>query len=155
MKFLLTKELHQNPLLKLLVVFFIGIIGLFLVSDVILHHYQIGLTPLLASESLLGNEATFVEPMLFDVLLERVHIDIFISMITLMLVAIIYIRISNTNSKGFIHIAFISAILTHISLLLAYFYGTIFAVSWIVLFFLWHILALYFSLTIIWQLLRS
>ena len=155
MKFLVTKALHNNLLLKLLVLFFVAVLGLFLLFDILLHHYQIGLTPALASECLLGNEEAFVEPLLFDVLLERVHIGIFTSMVTLVLLSIIYMRVKNRQKSKLIHIAFISAILTPLSLILAYFYGSVFIMVWIGLFLLWHVVALVLSFSIFWKLLRS
>ena len=155
MKFLVKKELHSNPLLKLLIVFLVAVLSLFLLSDMLLHHYQIGLTPTLASETLLGNAEAFIEPLLFDVLLERVHIGIFTSMITLILLSIIYMRVQNIEKSKLIHIAFVSAILTPLGLILAYFYGPLFIMAWIGLFLLWHIVALTLAFSILWKLLRS
>jgi len=154
-KFLVTKALHNNPLLKLVVLFFVAVLGLFLLFDIVLHHYQIGLTLTLATECLLGNEEAFVEPLLFDVLLERVHIGIFTSMITLVLLSIIYMRVTNVQKSKLIHIAFISAIFAPLSLLLAYFYGSVFIMAWIGLFLLWHVVGLYLAFSTFWKLLRS
>lgn len=148
MKFLVTKELEQNRLLTLQVLLMTAILTLFLFSDMVLHHFQIGLTPVQAVETLLGNEEAFIEPMLFSVLLERIHIDLFISMITLMLLVVIYIRISKDRKNKMIHVAFLSAILAPLSLLLAYFYGETFVFLWLGMFIVWHICALYFSVII-------
>jgi hypothetical protein len=155
MKFLVTKELHQNPLLRSLVLFFVAVLSLFLLSDIVLHHYQIGLTPSLATETLLGNEDAFIEPLLFDVLLERVHSSIFTSMITLILLSIIFMRVQDVEKNKLIHIAFLSAIFTPLCLILAYFYGSVFIAAWIALFLLWHSVALYLSFFILWKLFRS
>lgn len=154
MKFLVTKELHHNRLLRLLVLLFVGVVALFLFLDMVLHHYQIGLTLTHASASLLGNEEAFVEPILFDTLLERVHSSIFTSMLTLTLLSIIYIRIGDIKKSRLIHIGFVSAIVTPLSLILAYFYGMVFIVVWIALFLLWHLVALYFCFFIVWRLLQ-
>ena len=43
----------------------------------LLHHYQIGLETSKAIETIMGNEEEFTDPILFDALLERVHIDLF------------------------------------------------------------------------------
>lgn len=149
MKFLITKELHHNPLLKVLILFFVAILTLFLFSDILIYHYQIGLTPTLAEECLRGDIETYTEPILFDVLLERVHISIFTSMITLMLLSIIYMRVYNIEKSFVIHLGFISAILSPITLILSYFYGNIFIVLWISSFLFWHMIALYFSFRIL------
>ncbi|WP_309497334.1 hypothetical protein [Sulfurovum sp.] len=153
MKFLVTKELEQNRLLTLQILLLTGILTLFLFSDIVLHHYQVGLTPVQALETILGNEEAFLEPILLPALLERIHIDIFISMITLLLLVIIYIRISKNGKNKMIHLAFLSAILAPFSLLLGYFYGEMFVYVWLVMFVLWHLCALYFSLFIFRKLL--
>jgi len=153
MKFLVTKELEHNRLLALQVLLLTAVLTLFVFSDMILHHFQIGLTTQKAIETLLGNEEAFMEPMLFSALLERIHIDIFISMITLMLLVVIYIRLGKSRKNRVIHLAFISAILAPVNLILAYFYGEIFVFLWLGLFILWHLCALYFSLFIFKKLL--
>lgn len=154
MKFLVTQELRHNPLLKLVVFFLVVILGLFLLSDLVLYHLQIGLTLEQASQTLLGNEEAFIEPLLFDVLLERVHISIFTSMITLMLLSIIYMRVKNIEKSKLIHLVFITAILAPVALLLANVYGTVFIVAWIGLFILWHLCGIYLALVTAWSLIR-
>lgn len=154
MKFLVVKELRHNPLLKSVVLLLVVFLGLFLVSDIVLYHLQIGLSPSKASETLLGNEEAFIEPLLFDVLLARVHVDIFLSMMTLVLLSIIYMRVLDQEKSKAIHLAFITAILAPITMVLAYFYGGVFILLWIGLFILWHLSGLYLSMRIVWSLLR-
>jgi len=148
MKFLVTKELSQNRLLRLQVLWLTAILVLFLLTDVVLHHYKIGLTPSLALENILGNEEAFIEPILFSVLLENIHIDLFISMITLMLLVVIFIRVVHKRKNKLIHVAFLSAVLAPLCLLLGYFYGAAFIYLWIAFFILWHLTALYFAFSI-------
>lgn len=148
MKFLVSKELSGNRLLRLQVLWLTAILALFLAADIVLHQYKIGLTPALAYEHILGNEEAFVEPIIFSVLLENIHIDLFVSMITLMLLVVIFIRVAEEGKTKMIHLAFLSAILAPLSLLLAYFYGEIFIDLWIGLFMLWHLCAFYFVLVI-------
>ena len=154
MKFLVTKELKDNVLLTRVVLIFVLIFFLFLLSDILLNHYQMGLTIESVKETLHGNEETFIEPLLLDVLLERMHISIFISMIVLLLLSIIYMRIHNSSTSAVIHLTFITAILTPIVLLLAYFYGSIFILTWIILFISWHSLGIYLTFNIAWNLVR-
>ena len=152
MKFLVSKELQKNPLLKKLVIFVAFILALFLVSDILLHHFQIGLFFDKAIETILGNEEAFIDPLPFDSLLERVHINILTSLLTLMIIASVCISL---GSKGIlIHLAFISAILSHIALLSALSVGKIAIMIWITLFLLWHILAIMMTLAIMIRLFR-
>lgn len=149
MKFLVTKELSSNTLLRVQVLWLTAILALFLLADMIVHHYKIGLSPVLAYEHILGNEEAFVEPIIFSVLLENIHIDLFVSMITLMLLVVIFIRVTQVQKTKMIHLAFISAILAPLSLLLStFFYGEVFIDLWIGLFILWHLSAFYFVVVI-------
>jgi len=154
-KFLVTTKLKQNPLLKFVVLFLVAILGIFLLTDLVLYHLQIGLTLERATETLLGHEEAFIEPIIFEVLLERIHIGIFTSMITLILLSIIYMRVLDTEKSKVIHLAFITAILSPIVLLLAYVYGTAFIVLWIALFVLWHLFGVYLALHTVWSLLKT
>lgn len=152
MKFLVSKELHHNPLLKKLVLFVSVIMIAFLASDILLHHFQIGLFFDKAIETILGNEEAFIDPLPFDTLLERVHINILTSLLTIMIVASVCISL---GSKGLlIHLIFISAILSHIALLSSLALGKTAIMIWIVLFLLWHILAIAMSLSIMIRLFR-
>jgi len=148
MKFLVSKELGQNKLLRIQVLWLTGILALFLLTDMVLHHYKVGLNPTLALEHILGNEEVFIEPIIFSVLLENIHIDFFVSMITLMLLVVIFIRVEEDRKSKLIHVVFLSAILAPLSLLLGYFYGVVFIYAWISLFVLWHLCAFYFVLAI-------
>jgi hypothetical protein len=147
------KELNKNPLLKRLVIFLVLTLILYLGVDVILHHEQIGLTLTTATDTILGNEEEFLDPILFDTLLERTHSNLLSSMISLMLLATIYIRLTKCTQKRqpAVHLAFITAILSQIALLMTQTYPLFIAI-WIVLFLLWHLFALYLSLMIIWKL---
>lgn len=154
MKFLITKELKDNSLLRLLVTLLVSFFMLFLALNIVLHHYQIGLNLDKAMESIIGDADNFIEPILFDILIERVHIDIFISMILLTLLVIIYIRVEKKPKNIFIHIVFLSNIFSNISFILGYYYGEIFIILWIGLFLLWHIFSFYISFIIVRELIK-
>lgn len=152
MKFLVTKELQSNTPLKHLVGILLGVLILFLLTDILLHHYQIGLTLAQAESSILGNEEEFIEPMLFDMLLERIHIDVLTSLITLMLLALIYIRVSSQPKAWLLHTSFMGAILTQLALLSSFWWGKLFIALWIGLFILWHIIAIWLGVVSLWRL---
>ena len=154
MKFLeRNKEFDKNPLLKKLILFLICTLLLFLGLDVLLHHHQIGLTLATATDTILGNEEEFLDPILFDSLLERVHADILSAMIVLMLLATILIRLSSQSKQRLVHLSFLTAIFTQVALLVAHSLPQ-FIVLWITLFLLWHFIAFVMGLRIIWELLR-
>lgn len=147
------KELNKNPLLKRLILFLVGTLLLYLGVDIVLHHQQIGLTLTTATHTILGNEEEFLDPILFDTLLEKTHANLLSSMIIIMLLATIYIRLTKCTQKRqpAVHLTFLTAISSHIALLLTQSYP-LFIGIWIILFLLWHLFALYLSIIIIWKL---
>ena len=148
-----SKAFDKNPLLQKLILFLVLSLLLFLGFDVLLHHHQIGLTLNAATNTILGNEEEFLDPILFDSLLERVHADILSAMISLMLLAVILIRLNPKSKQRIVHLSFSTAILSQVALLLAPSY-TVFIAIWIILFLLWHLLAFLMGFSIMWKLLR-
>ena len=146
-----SKELNKNPLLKKLILFLVLTLLLYLGLDILLHQHQIGLTLTTATNTILGNEEEFLDPILFDTLLERTHSNILSSMITLMLLAVILIRLNPSAKQYLIHFSFITAILSHVVLLLTFSYS-LFITLWIGFFILWHLLAFIMGLNIMWRL---
>ncbi|HHD75936.1 MAG TPA: hypothetical protein ENK82_08735 [Campylobacterales bacterium] len=148
-----SKELNKNPLLKRVILFLVGTLLLYLGVDTLLHNQQIGLTLTTATHTILGNEEEFLDPILFDTLLEKTHANLLSSMITIMLLATIYIRLTKYTQKRqpVIHLTFLTAILSHVALLLTQSYPLLIGI-WISLFLLWHLLALYLSVIILWKL---
>jgi hypothetical protein len=145
-----SKELNRNPLLKKLIIFLVLTLLLYLGLDVFLHQQQIGLTLSTATNTILGNEEEFLEPILFDTLLERTHANILSSMISLMLLAVILIRLNPKSKQYLIHLAFISAILSHGLLLLTN--SSLLIALWIGFFMLWHGFAFIMGIMILWRL---
>ena len=143
----------KNPLLKKLILFLVFTLFLFLGLDVLLHHHQIGVTLTTATNTILGNEEEFLDPILFDTILERVHADILSAMITLMLLATILIRLSPQSKQRLVHLSFLTAIFSQIALLLAPSLP-LFIALWLVLFLLWHLLAFVMGISIFWKLLK-
>lgn len=147
------KELESNPLLTRLILFLVLSLLIFLGLDVLLHHHQIGLTLQAATSNILGNEEEFLDPILFDTLLEHVHSDTLSAMLTLMLLTTVHIRLTPKKKQTLIHLTFLSAILTQVTLLLSTTFS-IFITLWIGLFLLWHFLALWLGIRIMWRLLK-
>lgn len=150
MKFLITNELKENRLLHLVVLFFTLFLALFLILDVVLQAYQTGLLPSEVVVFLQGDEEAFIEPLLFDILLEKIHTALFFAMVTITMIVIIFIRVKNTTAHRLIHLTFLSAIFAPIMLILGYFYGIVFLYFWLLFYMLWHSIAFYFSFVILW-----
>ena len=155
MKFLVTKELEDSLFLKYLLGVLTLFVLLFLVTDILLHHYQIGLTLDKAVTTLHGNEETFEEPVLFSTLLLQVHIDLFLSMFILLILSAMFIRLyeKSEHTKVWIHLLFISGFLAPLLLLLSYFLENSMGIAlWVALFSIWHSIAFYLCVKIVWKL---
>lgn len=155
MKFLVTKEINNSPFFKYLMGVLTIFVLLFLVSDMVLHHHQIGLTTIQATTTLHGNEESFEEPILLTALLLQVHIDLFLSMFILLILSTMFIRLyaKKRYSRVRIHLLSISGLLSPILLLFSYFWSSV-ILFWISIFIFWHLISLLFCIMILWGLYR-
>ena len=157
MKFLVTHDLKKVPLLRYLILFVTLFILFFLVSDVALHHTQIGLTLEKVTSTLYGNEERFEEPILLGSLLLTVHIDWFFSMLVVLTLLAIYIRLyeKSKSTKKWIHLFSFLGIFTPLLLLLSFLIKSkVLVVAWIGMFTLWHIVAFYLGVKSLLKLIR-
>lgn len=150
MKFLVTKDLAYSKLLAYLMGSVVIAILMYVVLDIVMHSYVIGLDITSIKSTLLGNVETFEEPILIDSLLLQVHIDLFMTLFSLLILSSIYIRLYSNASyvKVIVHSLFLLGIFTPIFLLLAYYWFDIFVYLWLLSFSLWHIMAFIISLAI-------
>jgi len=148
MKFLVTKDLSHSRFLAYLIGAVMFAIILYLVMDVVLHAYVIGLDIPSIYTTLIGNTETFEEPILIDSLLLQVHIDLFMTLFALLILSSVYIRLHDKTAlmKIVLHTLFLSGLITPLFLLLAYFWLDLFAYAWLSSFFIWHSLALVLAL---------
>lgn len=155
MKFLVSKDLAHSTLLRHLMTGVVFALFFYWVLDIVLHAYVLGLDVTTLSTTLYGNNEEFIEPILIDTLLLQVHIDLFMSLFAIMIVASIYIRIYSTKvmTKWLVHLLFILGLLSPILLMVAYFTTVGFIYVWLVSFVLGHILGMSMSLLIVKKLL--
>lgn len=155
MKFLVSKDLAHSALLRNLMAGVVSALFFYLVLDIVLHAYAVGLDITTLSTTLYGNVEEFVEPILIDTLLLQIHIDLFMSLFTIMIVASIYIRLYHTKAmtKWLVHLLFILGLLSPVLLMVAYFTTVGFIYIWLVSFLLGHFLGMVMSLLILKKLL--
>lgn len=155
MKFLVTKDLAHSTLLTYLVSAVVFAILLYLGLDVVLHAYVIGLDMASIRATLFGDEANFLEPILIDSLLLQVHIDLFMTLFAILILASVYIRLysNKTMTKWTVHLLFIFGMLAPMMLLFSYFVSPSLTIIWLCCFAVWHFLALYVSFMILKKLL--
>ncbi|HFS85353.1 MAG TPA: hypothetical protein ENK72_01915 [Epsilonproteobacteria bacterium] len=142
MKFMVTKDLKFSRFYTVLITALTAAMLLFLILDVVLHGYLIGADMTAMKTTLYGNPETFEEPILFDSLLLQVHIDLFITLFLVMILASLLIRFSTQARpiKVMVHLLFVTGALTPLLLLAAYFWGEVFLYLWLAGFALWHLL---------------
>ena len=123
--------------------------------DAVLHAYVIGSDMQSISNTLYGNVEEFIEPVLLDSLLLQVHIDLFMSLFSIMIIASIYIRLYSDKSvtKWLVHTLFILGLFAPLFLMVAYFTSIGFVYAWLASFVLGHLLGIGLSLLIIKKLL--
>lgn len=157
MKFLIKKDLEYASLFKNLMLGVTSALFLYLILDVFLHAIIIGKDMVSVANTLYGNEEMFIEPILLDALLLQVHIDLFMNVITLMIIASIYIRFFNTQvmTKVWVHVLFITGLLAPIFIVIAYFSSEIFIYAWFISFTIGHVLGMFMSLMIVKELLKK
>lgn len=151
MKFVLSKDIEHSKLLNTLLIGVSAALFFYLVFDLILHGYIIGSDISTISATLYGNAEEFIEPILLDALLLQVHIDLFMSLFTFMILATIYIRLFSEEkmTRWFVHLLFIFGILAPLMLLVAYLSSIVFVYLWILTLLVGHFLAILFALRIV------
>lgn len=151
MKFLVTKDLKFSRFYMMLISALSLALILFLIFDVVLHGYVIGYDITSMKKTLYGDLEMFEEPILLDALLLQVHIDLFITLFLVMILASLLIRFSQQEQfvKIIVHLLFICGACTPFLLLAAYFVGQWFLYLWLIGFLLWHFCGLLSGLIII------
>ena len=155
MKFLVTKDLAHSTLLGNLMAGVSVALFFYLGLDAVLHAYVIGSDMQSISNTLYGNVEEFIEPVLLDSLLLQVHIDLFMTLFSIMIIASIYIRLYSDKSitKWLMHMLFILSLLAPLFLMVAYFTSIGFVYAWLASFVLGHLLGMGLSLRIVKKLL--
>lgn len=154
MKFVITKELEHSKLLNTLMTGVSVALFFYFIFDLFLHMFLIGSSLSAIHNTLYGNMEEFIEPILLDTLLLQVHIDLFMSLMSLMILTTIYIRLfaEEKRTQGMVHLLFIVGLLSPLMLMAAYFGSKFFVYVWIVTFLLGHLLAMFFALRIVMRL---
>lgn len=124
MKFIVSKKLIDNRPLYLSVVWMVIFLLVALVLNGVAKGIDFGMTPAMWTNTILGNEAEFIEPLLVSDLLLSLHSDLFGLILIFILITALLLRTS--RAKGFK----ITVLLLGITALLFYGIGLI-ASLWI------------------------
>lgn len=153
MQFTIVKNLKKDEAMSNILKGLLFPILIYLIADLFVKHLSIGLMPNALTLSLFGSEEEFIEPMTQSIFLEFWHVEIFFIMMILLTLSAIYIRVVNhvRHYKITLNIVMISALLSLVSLPLAYYVSTSFVLIYVVTYSVWHLGAIYMSLRSIWE----
>ena len=154
MQFTIVKNLKKDTAMSNILKGLLVSISLYLIVDLFVKYFSIGLTIDALTISLFGSEEEFVEPMSQALFLEFWHVEIFFIMMILLTLSAIYIRVVNhvKNYKIILNIVMLSALLSLTALPITYYLSTSFIYLYIFGYFIWHLGAIYMASKSIWEL---
>ncbi len=156
MKFTLSNDHQKDRVMNTLLTGLMIFILLFLGFDLLFRSEQTGLTYTTMYTTLFGDEEAFLDPLPFSSLLEMLHADTFFAMMLLLTLGAVYGRVARSKIARviLINITMLSALLSIITPLLAYYYSPLFIWLWLITLFTWHTGAVAMSLISLWRLHR-
>ncbi|MCB9073755.1 MAG: hypothetical protein H6623_09045 [Bdellovibrionaceae bacterium] len=104
MRFVVTRDLQESPLLKKIILFFLFNLSIYFFLQPRLEKESLGASATDLSNKILGNEELFIPPMSFDQLVELLHIDLFLRIIASVCLLAIVFRLT-TNKKNLLIVA--------------------------------------------------
>lgn len=112
MRFTVSPDWKNNQLLRLVLVWFLVFVGLLWLTNGLLYFSQMGLTPASVVRHYLGNEAEFLQPRSFKVLLEITHFHLFAMGILVLTMThlVLFVPLSNRMKAWIVSLAFASAL---------------------------------------------
>jgi hypothetical protein len=102
--------------------------------------------------TLFGSEEAYIDPINEASFLEFWHTQIFFIMMILLTLSAIFIRVAKRSRNILTNALMISALVSLVSLPLAYYLWAIFLHVYIFTYFLWHIIAIYMIFYSFWKL---
>lgn len=142
MKFIAGKKLSDNITLRYVMIWMLFLLIFGMGLSLIAKGIDFGLNPSAWSNTILGNEAEFIDPLEFKNLLLAVHTDLFGLIITLILIASLYVRTARSIviKSIFLILALSALILYPVGLLFSSIIGSIAVTVGISGFILFHVL---------------
>lgn len=93
MKFIVSKDLEQSSLIRVLSIFFLFALLLFFIFQPFVEKESLGLTADQILKTIGGDESLFMPALSFDQLLEKIHIDLFFRIIAALCVLALCVRL--------------------------------------------------------------
>lgn len=140
----------MKPIINGLLIFVL----IYLIADIFVTKHSLGLSFLEISNTLFGNEDEFLEPMSKSIFMEYVHAKIFYLMMIFLSISAVFARLFHKQRYMIlsINVLMISGLLSIVSLSITYFMDASFIYTYMVSYYLWHIIALGISAASLWVL---
>lgn len=154
MRFTLIKDLKEDKAMKPLLNGLLLFMLVYFIADFFVINDTLGLLSEDIKMTLFGNMDEFIDPMDKSVFLEFIHGQIFFIMMILLTLSTVYARLCSVKRYSIIviNILMLSALLTLISLSIAYFYIPSLINIYVLSYFIWHITAFIMALHSLWNL---
>ncbi|OIP56115.1 MAG: hypothetical protein AUK54_02760 [Helicobacteraceae bacterium CG2_30_36_10] len=148
MKFTLVKDLRKDRVMKPILSGFLVFTLLYLLSDIFVKQSTFGIFPHAIETSLFGNEEEFLDGLSQASFLELWHVEIFFIMMIAFTTSTVYIRLSGASKTALlaVNIMLLTALLSLVTLALAYYLSPHFIYIYVSSFFIWHIVAFFCTL---------
>lgn len=143
MRFTLIKDIKQDSIMKPVLTFLLLFTLLYIIVDIFVKNLNFGISYYDVHNTLFGNADEFLEPMEQGVFLEFWHMEIFFSMMILFTLCAVYIRLSTSNSIISTSLLMLSALVSLISIILAFYFSDFFIYIYLSCYFTWHLVAFY------------
>jgi hypothetical protein len=121
---------------------------LYILSDILVKYVNFGIFPDAINVTLFGDEEQYIDPLSTSAFLEFWHMEIFFIMMILLTLSAVFVRVSKDDTSKIILLSalMICALFSLISLVLAFFLAKTFVLIYVILFFIWHAIAVYMIL---------
>ena len=101
MRFTITKDISSHAYLRNILILTLLTFELFVLAYVYFQSHSIGYAPSAIESSILGNEELFVDPKSFILILEELHIGVFMYLMVATIVLMVFVQIRNFENMFF------------------------------------------------------
>jgi len=150
-KFTVIKNIQKNSPMSLILRGFLLFILIYLISDIFVLKSSFGITFDGVNSTLFGNEELYIDAINEASFLEFWHTQIFFIMMILLTLSSIFIRVASMGRVILTNTLMLSAIISLISLPLAFYLSDFFTNIYVITYHLWHIIALIMILYALWK----
>lgn len=152
MKFTVIKNLQKDSAMSLILKGFLLFILLYIISDIFVMKSSFGISAEAINATLFGNDEAYIDPINEALFLEFWHTQIFFIMMILLTLSAVFIRVAKRSRNILTNALMISALVSLLSLPLAFYLSNFFVNLYLVGYFVWHALAIYMILYSFWKL---